>query len=199
MAKEKHAADPPQDQESPASGLLSDKEEDQDWYSWLTTQAAATLSGYDIQHVRRLAHNPRNPLSLDAPLHDDGDLPHEWVNLLTPADDEPLRLDWLSDGILEGVLFKARHAAGYAHATRLRRYLNRIWDTIQTDRVLLRSRHPPCRQRAHQRQHRRIDGYYRRHDPEPPPTDPTTAGTPAPCRCLAGRVQPKGGQPTESL
>jgi excisionase family DNA binding protein len=28
---------------------------DQDWYSWLTTQEAATLSGYDIQHVRRLA------------------------------------------------------------------------------------------------------------------------------------------------
>ncbi len=28
---------------------------DGDWYSWLTTQEAATLSGYDIQHVRHLA------------------------------------------------------------------------------------------------------------------------------------------------
>jgi hypothetical protein len=36
--------------------LLSEKEEDQDWYSWLTAQQAATLSGYDIQPVRRLAY-----------------------------------------------------------------------------------------------------------------------------------------------
>ncbi len=55
MDKEKLPADPPQDEESLRTRLLSDKEEDEDWYSWLTTQEAATLSGYDIQHVRRLA------------------------------------------------------------------------------------------------------------------------------------------------
>jgi hypothetical protein len=55
MDKEKLPADPPQDEESLRTRLLSDKEEDEDWVSWLTTQEAATLSGYDIQHVRRLA------------------------------------------------------------------------------------------------------------------------------------------------
>jgi excisionase family DNA binding protein len=55
MDKEKYPADPPQNEESLRTKLLSDKEENQDWYSWLTTQEAATLSGYDIQHVRRLA------------------------------------------------------------------------------------------------------------------------------------------------
>jgi excisionase family DNA binding protein len=53
MDKEQHLADPPQVQESLAPGLFGDKE-DEDWYSWLTTQEAAILSGYDIQHVRRL-------------------------------------------------------------------------------------------------------------------------------------------------
>jgi DNA-directed RNA polymerase specialized sigma24 family protein len=80
-----------------------------------------------------LGRNPRNPLSLDAPLHDDGDLPHEWLNLPTPTDQEALRLDWLSDEILEGVLFEARHAAGYT-----KRCLNRFWDTIQTDKRIIR-------------------------------------------------------------
>jgi excisionase family DNA binding protein len=55
MDKERYPADPPQDEEGLSAKLLSEKEEDQDWYSWLTTQEAATLSGYDIQHVRRLA------------------------------------------------------------------------------------------------------------------------------------------------
>ena len=55
MDKEKHPVDPPQDEESLRSWLFGDDEEDEDWYSWLTTQEAATLSGYDIQHVRRLA------------------------------------------------------------------------------------------------------------------------------------------------
>ena len=55
MDKERHPADSTQDEESLKTKLLSDKEEDEDWYSWLTTQEAATLSGYDIQHVRYLA------------------------------------------------------------------------------------------------------------------------------------------------
>jgi excisionase family DNA binding protein len=55
MDKERYHADPPQEEEGLRTKLLSDKEEDEDWYSWLTTQEAATLSGYDIQHVRRLA------------------------------------------------------------------------------------------------------------------------------------------------
>jgi excisionase family DNA binding protein len=53
--EERHPIDPRQDEESLRTKVLSDKEEDEDWYSWLTTQEAATLSGYDIQHVRRLA------------------------------------------------------------------------------------------------------------------------------------------------
>jgi hypothetical protein len=72
--------------------------------------------------------NPRNPLSLDAPLDDGGDLPHEWLTPATPTDDDTLRLDWLSDEILEGVLFEARQAAGFSE-----RMLTRYWDTIQTD------------------------------------------------------------------
>jgi len=54
MGKEKNPAGPPQDEEGLKSSLFSDNE-DGDWYSWLTTQEAATLSGYDIQHVRHLA------------------------------------------------------------------------------------------------------------------------------------------------
>ena len=54
MDEERLPADSPQDEENLRTRLLSDRE-DQDWYSWLTTQEAATLSGYDIQHVRRLA------------------------------------------------------------------------------------------------------------------------------------------------
>ena len=42
------------DEESLRTRLLSDKD-DGNWYSWLTTQEAATSSGYDIQHVRHLA------------------------------------------------------------------------------------------------------------------------------------------------
>ena len=66
-----------------------------------------------------LGRNPRSPLSLDAPLHEGGDpsgqaLSHEWLNVPTPGDDETLRLDWLSDEVLEGVLFEARQASGYS-------------------------------------------------------------------------------------
>ena len=36
-------------------GLFGDEEEEEDWLSWMTTQEAAALSGYDIQHIRHLA------------------------------------------------------------------------------------------------------------------------------------------------
>jgi hypothetical protein len=60
MDREQHPADPPQDEESLRTRLLREKEEDEDWYSWLTTQEAATLSGYDIQRVRRLAQEGKS-------------------------------------------------------------------------------------------------------------------------------------------
>jgi len=79
-----------------------------------------------------LGRNPRNPLSLDAPLHDDGDLPHEW--LATPAAGDDARcIDWLSDEVLEGVLFEARQAAGFCQ-----RQMTRYWDTIRTDKRIIR-------------------------------------------------------------
>ena len=80
-----------------------------------------------------LGRSPRSPLSLDAPLHDGGDLGHEWLALCTPSDDDTLRLDWLSDEVLEGVLFEARQAAGFSQ-----RQLKRYWDTIQTDKRIIR-------------------------------------------------------------
>jgi DNA-binding CsgD family transcriptional regulator len=80
-----------------------------------------------------LGRNPRSPLSLDAPVHNGGDLPHEWLAPATPADDDTLRLDWLSDEVLEGVLFEARQAAGFSQ-----RQLTRYWDTIQTDKRVIR-------------------------------------------------------------
>jgi len=75
-----------------------------------------------------LGRNPRSPLSLDAPAHDGGDLPHEWLALSAPTGDDMVRLDWLSDDVLEGVLFDARLAAGYS-----KRRLIRFHDTLQTD------------------------------------------------------------------
>ncbi len=90
--------------------------------------------------------NPRSPLSLDASLDDGSDLPHEWLAPSMSTDDDTLRLDWLFDEVLEGVLFEARQAAGFSQ-----RMLTRYWDTIQTDKVLLRSRHPPRREWAYQR------------------------------------------------
>jgi hypothetical protein len=75
-----------------------------------------------------LGRNPRSPLSLDVPLHDGGDLPHERLASSEPNHDDTLRLDWLSDEVLEGVLNEARHAAGFSQYQ-----LTRYWDTIQTD------------------------------------------------------------------
>ena len=87
-----------------------------------------------------LGRNPRSPLSLDAPLHDGGDLPHEWLVPSTPTDGT-LRLDWLSDAcpdqqvgeVLEGALFEARVTAGYP-----KRCLSRFQDTLQTDKCIIR-------------------------------------------------------------
>jgi DNA-binding CsgD family transcriptional regulator len=79
-----------------------------------------------------LGSGPRNPLSLDHPLNEDGDPPHEW--LAVPQSDEPSkRPDWLSDEVLEGVLFEARQTAGFS-----RRLMTRYWDTIQKEKRIIR-------------------------------------------------------------
>jgi hypothetical protein len=80
-----------------------------------------------------LGRNPRSPLSLDAPLTDDGGLPHEWLSIPVPSEDKSLRLDWLSDEVLEGVLCEARLAAGYPDGR-----LTRFWDTIQKEKRIIR-------------------------------------------------------------
>ncbi|MBN1661048.1 MAG: sigma-70 family RNA polymerase sigma factor [Anaerolineae bacterium] len=77
--------------------------------------------------------NPRFPFSLDAPLHDGGSPPEEWLPAASTAAEEPLRLDWLSDGVLEGVLYEARQAAGFSQ-----RDLTRTRDTLQTDKRIIR-------------------------------------------------------------
>jgi len=75
---------------------------------------------------------PRNPLSLDHPLSEDGDPPHE--RLTVAQSDEPAqRLDWLSDEVLESVLFEARQTAGFS-----RRQITRYWDTIQKEKRIIR-------------------------------------------------------------
>lgn len=79
-------------------------------------------------------------------MHDGGDPSgqaprHEWLNVPAPSDDEALRLDRLSDAcpgrqareVLEGVLFEAPQAAGYS-----KRCLNGFWDTIQTEKRIIR-------------------------------------------------------------
>ena len=92
---------------------------------------------------RILGRNPRRPLSLDSPLHDGGDpsgsspsgrsLPYEWLAPTSPSDDDTLRLDWLSDELLEGVLFEARVVAGFSN-----RCLSRTKDTMQNDKRIIR-------------------------------------------------------------
>jgi DNA-directed RNA polymerase specialized sigma24 family protein len=82
---------------------------------------------------RILGRNPRCALSLDSPLHDGGDLPHEWLAPTAPSDDDTLRLDWLSGEMLEGVLFEARVVAGFSN-----RCLSRTKDTMQNDKCIIR-------------------------------------------------------------
>lgn len=86
---------------------------------------------YFFRHI--LGRNPRNPLSLDAPVHEGGDLPHEWLPSLVHANDPALRLDWLSDEVLEGVLFEARGAAGFS-----KHQMTRYWDRLQADKRIIR-------------------------------------------------------------
>ena len=93
--------------------------------------ARTAAEKYFFRHI--LGRNPRNPLSLDAPMHDGGDLPYEWLPGPIPVSDRISRLDWLSDEILEGVLFEARHAAGFS-----KRQMTRYWDTVQTDKRIIR-------------------------------------------------------------
>jgi len=46
-----------------------------------------------------LGRNTRRPLSRDVPVHDGGDLPHEWLAPSTLTDDNALRLGLLSDEV----------------------------------------------------------------------------------------------------
>ena len=79
-----------------------------------------------------LGSGPRNPLSLDHPLNEDGDPPHE--RLTVPQSDEPgQRLDWLSDEVLESVLFEARQKAGFSQ-----RQMTRYLGTIQKEKRIIR-------------------------------------------------------------
>jgi DNA-binding CsgD family transcriptional regulator len=80
-----------------------------------------------------MGRNPRSPFSLDASLRDGGDLPHEWLAPPVPAANDTSRLDWLSDEILENVLLEARAVAGFSQYQ-----LTRYWDTIQTDKRIVR-------------------------------------------------------------
>jgi DNA-directed RNA polymerase specialized sigma24 family protein len=82
---------------------------------------------------RILGRSPRSPLSLDAPTYDGGDSPYEWLAPSTLTNDDTLRLNWLSDEVLEGVLFEARVAAGFSN-----RCLSRTQGTIQTDKQIIR-------------------------------------------------------------
>lgn len=81
---------------------------------------------------RILGRNPRNPLSLDTPWRVGGERPHEWLVSSSLSDDDRGRLDWLSDEVLEGVLYEARVAAGFS-----KRCLSCTQDTIQTDKRII--------------------------------------------------------------
>jgi DNA-directed RNA polymerase specialized sigma24 family protein len=83
-----------------------------------------------------LGRNPRYPLSLDV-LWLDGSDPSDGVSgyerLASSADDDGRTMRWLSDEVLEGVLFEARQAAGYS-----KRSLSRCQCTLQTDKHIIR-------------------------------------------------------------
>jgi hypothetical protein len=90
-----------------------------------------------------LGHGPLNTLSLDTMEQDSGDHAHypaEWL-VASPAGDDTRSIDWLSDAcpdrqggeVLEGVLYEARCAAGYSQ-----RKLTRHWQTLQTDKQIIR-------------------------------------------------------------
>ena len=51
--------DLPSDEENLRGWFFDEQEEKDFWLSWMTTQEAAALSGYDIQHIRRLARGDK--------------------------------------------------------------------------------------------------------------------------------------------
>jgi DNA-binding CsgD family transcriptional regulator len=58
--------------------------------------------------------------------------PAEWL-VASPPGDDTQSIDWLSDEVLEGVLYEARCAAGYSQGK-----LTRHWQTLQTDKQIIR-------------------------------------------------------------
>ena len=82
-----------------------------------------------------LGRGPLNTLSLDTMEQEIDENPHfpaEWL-VAPPSGDDARSIDWLSDEVLEGVLYEARCAAGYSQ-----RKLTRHWQTIQTDKQIIR-------------------------------------------------------------
>ena len=82
-----------------------------------------------------LGRGPLNTLSLDAmeqEIDENSHYPAEWL-VAPPPGDDTRSIDWLSDEVLEGVLYEARCAAGYSQ-----RKLTRHWQTIQTDKQIIR-------------------------------------------------------------
>ena len=82
-----------------------------------------------------LGRGPLNTLSLDAmeqEIDENPRFPAEWL-VASPPGDDTRSIDWLSDEVLEGVLYEARHAAGYSQGK-----LTRHWQTIQTDKQVIR-------------------------------------------------------------
>ena len=82
-----------------------------------------------------LGRGPLNTLSLDAMEQEIDESPHypaEWL-VAPPPGDDARSIDWLSDEVLEGVLYEARSAAGYSQHK-----LTRHWHTIQSDKQIIR-------------------------------------------------------------
>ena len=82
-----------------------------------------------------LGRGPLNTLSLDTmeqEIDENSHFPAEWL-VASPPGDDTRSIDWLSDEVLEGVLYEARHAAGYSQGK-----LTRHWQTIQTDKQVIR-------------------------------------------------------------
>ena len=82
-----------------------------------------------------LGRGPLNTLSLDTMEQEIDENPHfpaEWL-VAPPRGDDTQSIDWLSDEVLEGVLYEARCAAGYSQ-----RKLTRHWQTIQIDKQIIR-------------------------------------------------------------
>ena len=66
-------------------------------------------------------------------MHPGGDVPHEWLPPSTPTEDHILRLGWLSEQVVEGVLLEAHLAAVHS-----KRYPICLQETLQTDKRIIR-------------------------------------------------------------